>query len=57
VGVPPRGDRMNFSNPTFKLMAQHWFDSFCTNPSVKSFAHSLSLFLFACGSLGGLLVD
>jgi hypothetical protein len=44
VGVPPRRDRMDFANPTFEQMVRHWFDSFCTNPSVKSFAHSLSRF-------------
>jgi hypothetical protein len=46
VGVPPRRDRMDFSNPTFEQMARHWFDSFCTNPSAKSFSHSRSRFLF-----------
>jgi hypothetical protein len=44
VGVPPRRDRMDFANPTFEQMATHWFDSFCTNPSVESFAHSQSRF-------------
>jgi hypothetical protein len=44
VGVPPRRDRMNFANPTFDKMARHWFDSFCTNPSAESFAHSCSRF-------------
>jgi hypothetical protein len=41
----PRGDhsfgrhgRMNFANPTFEQMVQHWFDSFCANPSVESVA-------------------
>jgi hypothetical protein len=46
VGVPPRRDRMDFANPMFEKMARHWFDSFCTNPSAKSFAHSRSCFLF-----------
>jgi hypothetical protein len=46
VGVPPRRDRIDFSNPTFEQMARHWFDSFCTNPSAESFAHSRSRFLF-----------
>jgi hypothetical protein len=46
VGVPPRRDRMDFSNPTFEQMARHWFDSFCINPSVESFVHSRSHFLF-----------
>jgi hypothetical protein len=46
VGVPPRRDRMDFDNPTFEQMARHWFDSFCTNPSAESFAHSHSHFLF-----------
>jgi hypothetical protein len=27
-------------------MAQHWFDCFCANPSIESFAHSRSCFLF-----------
>jgi hypothetical protein len=27
-------------------MARHWFDSFCTNPSAESFAHSRSRCLF-----------
>jgi hypothetical protein len=44
VGVPPRRDRMYFANPTFEQMARHWFDSFCTNPSAESFAHSRSSF-------------
>jgi hypothetical protein len=44
VGVPPRSDRMDFANPTFEKMARHWFDSFCTNPIAKSFAHSCSCF-------------
>jgi hypothetical protein len=44
VGVPPRRDRMDFANPTFEQMARHWFDSFCTNPSAKSFTHSRSCF-------------
>jgi hypothetical protein len=35
-----------FSNPTFEQMARHCFDSFCTNPSAESFAHSRSCFLF-----------
>jgi hypothetical protein len=56
VGVPPRRDRMNLANPTFEQMVRHWFDSFCTNPSAKSFAHSRSRFLFcrweACRALG-----
>jgi hypothetical protein len=46
VGVPPRKDRMDFANPAFEQMARHWFDSFCTNPSAESFAHSRSRFLF-----------
>jgi hypothetical protein len=44
VGVPPKRDRMDFANPTFEQMARHWFDSFCTNPIVESFAHSCSRF-------------
>jgi hypothetical protein len=44
VGVPPRRDRMDFANPTFQQMVRHWFDSFCTNPSAESFAHSRSRF-------------
>jgi hypothetical protein len=46
VWVPPRRDTMDFANPTFEQMARHWFDSFCTNPSGESFAHSRSRFLF-----------
>jgi hypothetical protein len=46
VGVPPRRDRMDFANTTFEQMVRHWFDSFCTNPSAESFAHSRSRFLF-----------
>ena len=49
---PPRGariphrrqDRVDFANPSFEQMARHWFDSFCANPSVESFAHSASRF-------------
>jgi hypothetical protein len=44
VGVAPWRDRMDFANPTFEKMARHWFDSFCTNTSVESFAHSRSRF-------------
>jgi hypothetical protein len=44
VGVPPRRDSMDFANPTVQQMARHWFDSFCTNPSAESFAHSRSHF-------------
>jgi hypothetical protein len=44
VDLPPRGDRMDFANPTFEQMARHWFDSFCTNPSAKLFAHFRSRF-------------
>jgi hypothetical protein len=44
VGVPPRRDKMDFANPAFEQMARHWFDSFCTNPSAESFAHSHSRF-------------
>jgi hypothetical protein len=44
VGVPPMRDRMDFANPTFEQTARHWFDSFYTNPSAKSFAHSGSHF-------------
>jgi hypothetical protein len=36
---------MDFANPTFEQMARHWFDSFCTNFSVVSFAQSRSRFL------------
>jgi hypothetical protein len=46
VGVPPRSDRIDFANPAFEQMARHRFDLFCTNPSVESFAHSCSHFLF-----------
>jgi hypothetical protein len=35
-----RRSRMDVANPTFEEMAQHWFDTFGTNPSVESFAHS-----------------
>jgi hypothetical protein len=34
VGVTPRRDRMDFSNPTFEQIARHWFYSFCTKLSV-----------------------
>jgi hypothetical protein len=44
VGVPPRIDRMDFAKPAFEQMVRHWFDSFCTNPSPQSFAHSRSRF-------------
>jgi hypothetical protein len=46
VGVPPRSDRMDFANPAFEKMARHLFDSFYTNPSAESCAHSRSCFLF-----------
>jgi hypothetical protein len=44
VGVPSRRYRMDFANPTFEQMVMHWFDSFCSNPSAESFAHSRSRF-------------
>jgi hypothetical protein len=44
VSVPPRRDTRDFANPTFERMVRHWFDSFCTNPSAESFAHSRSCF-------------
>jgi hypothetical protein len=53
VGVPPRRDRMDFSNPTFQQMARHWFDSFFTNPSAESSAHSLSFFILQVGGMEG----
>jgi hypothetical protein len=48
---------MDFADPTFEQMVRNWFDSFCTNPSVESFSHSRSRFLFLGGRHGGLLVD
>ena len=35
---------LDLANPTFEQMARHWFDSFCANPSVESFARSRSRF-------------
>ena len=43
VPVGRRG-RVDFANPSFEQMARHWFDSFCADPSVESFAHSHSHF-------------
>jgi hypothetical protein len=37
-----RRGRIDVANPTFEEMAQHWFDTFGTNPSVESFARSRS---------------
>jgi hypothetical protein len=37
-------DRIDFANPTFEQMAQHWFDSFCANPTVASVARSRTWF-------------
>jgi hypothetical protein len=50
---------MDFANPTFEQMARHWFDSFCTNPSAESFAHSRSHFfiLQVGGMVGFWLID
>jgi hypothetical protein len=39
-----RNARMDRANPTLEQMAQHWFYSFGTNPSVESFAHSHARF-------------
>jgi hypothetical protein len=39
-----RHGRMNVANPTFEEMARQWFATFGTNPSVESFARSLSWF-------------
>jgi hypothetical protein len=52
-----RSSRMDRANPTLEQMAQHWFYSFGTNPSVKSFAHSRACFLISAGRLGERLVD
>ena len=47
--IPPRrrervprmsSGKVDYANPSFEQMARHWFDSFCANPSVESFAHS-----------------
>jgi hypothetical protein len=38
-------------------LSTHWFDCFCANPSVVSFANSLSHFYCAGVRLGELLVD
>ena len=35
---------LDLANPTFEQMARHWFDSFCANPSVESYARSRSRF-------------
>jgi hypothetical protein len=35
-----RRGRLDVANPTFEEMAQHWFGTFGTNPSVESFARS-----------------
>jgi hypothetical protein len=35
---------MSVANPTFEEMTQHWFNTFGTNPSLESFAHSRSWF-------------
>jgi hypothetical protein len=32
------------ANPTFEQMAQHWFYSFCTNPSAEPFVRSRACF-------------
>jgi hypothetical protein len=50
---------MDFANPTFEQMTRHWFDLFCTNPSSKSFAHSLSrFFILQVGGMEGFwLID
>lgn len=43
--VPWMGSRnVDFANPSFEQMARHCFNSFCSNPSVKSSAHSFSRF-------------
>jgi hypothetical protein len=57
VDVPPRRDRMDFTNPTFEQMARHWFDSFCTKPSVEFLLTLALVFYFAGGRHGGLLVN
>ena len=48
---------LDLANPTFEQMARHWFDSFCANPSVESFAHCHSHFDFAGGKHGEHVVD
>jgi hypothetical protein len=35
-----RHGRMDVAYPTFEEIARHWFDTFGTNSSVESFAHS-----------------
>jgi hypothetical protein len=39
-----RRGMMSVANPTFEEMTRHWFNTFGTNPSVKSFARSRSWF-------------
>jgi hypothetical protein len=33
---------IDYANPSVEQMVRHWFASHMTNPSVTSFAHSLS---------------
>ena len=51
-------DRMDVANPTFEQMARHWFNSFCSNPSVESFAQSPSRFDLQAGGMENIwLID
>jgi hypothetical protein len=46
-----RKDILDCANPTFEQMARHWFYSFGTNPSAKSFVRSRACFLILGGRL------
>jgi hypothetical protein len=49
---------MDFANSMFEQMVLHWFDSFCTNPSAESFAHSLAFLILQVGGMEGFwLID
>jgi hypothetical protein len=52
-----RKDGLVCANPTFEQMARHWFYSFGTNPSAKSFVRSCARFLISGGRLEEHLVD
>lgn len=39
-----KNELVDVSNPTFVQMAQHWYNTCFTNPSVGAFAHSSSCY-------------
>jgi hypothetical protein len=57
VGVPPRRDRMDFSNPTLSKWRGTGLICFVLTPTLSPLLTLALIFYFAGGRHGGLLVD